>query len=154
VETAEVIFLTTPFQVIQSALHEVGPLNGKIVVDCTNPINPGMKHALEHSSGGELVQKLVPQSHVVKAFTIYGHENLEDNNYPGYGNLKPLMLIAGNNLDAKRVIEGLCREMGWESVDTGDITMSLHLEHMAILWTKMVRLQNHGPDFVWAMLVR
>jgi hypothetical protein len=100
------------------------------------------------------VQGLVPEANVVKAFTIYGFENFIDSTYPGYGDLKPVMLIAGNNGQAKQTVSTLCQELGWQPVDTGDISMSLHLEHMTLLWVKMARVQGRGAGFVWAMLTR
>jgi hypothetical protein len=152
---AEVIFLATPFSATEAALKRAGELIGKTVVDCTNPIGPGLTHGLENErSGGEYVQGLVPEANVVKAFTIYGFENFIDSTYPGYGDLKPVMLIAGNNGQAKQTVSTLCQELGWQPVDTGDISMSLHLEHMTLLWVKMARVQGRGAGFVWAMLTR
>ena len=124
-------------------------------MDCTNPVGPGLTHGLKNEiSGSELVQNLVPKAKVVKAFTIYGYENFQDTRYQGYGNLKPAMLIAGNDPAAKKIVGDVCRELGWEPVDTGDISMSLHLEHMTLLWIKMARVQGRGAGFVWAMLKR
>ena len=155
IATAEIVFLATPFSANQTALAEAGDLSGKILVDCTNPVGAGFTHGLNNEqSGGEFVQKLVPNAKVVKAFTIYGFENFENNTYPGYGDLKPAMLIAGNDPDAKQVVANLCIEMGWEPVDTGNLAMSLHLEHMTLLWIKMARLQGLGSGFVWAKLQR
>jgi hypothetical protein len=150
-----VIFLATPFRVVEAVLKNAGDLTGKIVVDCTNPIGPGMTHGLKNElSGGEFVQQLVPGAKVVKAFSTYGYENLVDNRYPGYNKLKPAMLIAGNDPDAKHTVATLCQQLGWAPVDTGDIGSSLHLEHMTLLWTKMGRAQGRGAGFVWAMLQR
>jgi hypothetical protein len=155
VSEADVVFLTTPFAANEDALKSAGPLPGKTLVDCTNPIWPGLTHSLKSEiSGGEYVQNLVPEANVVKAFTIYGYENFVDASYPGYGDLKPAMLIAGNDQGAKDTVSALCKELGWTPVDTGDISMSLHLEHMTLLWVKMGRVQGRGPDFVWAKLSR
>ncbi len=155
IASAEVIFLATPFAANQAALAEAGDLSGKILVDCTNPVGPNLTHGLNNQqSGSEFVQSLVPDAQVVKAFTIYGFENFENNTYPGYGNLKPVMLIAGNDTTAKQVVSTLCVEMGWEPVDTGNLAMSLHLEHMTLLWIKMARIQGLGAGFVWAKLQR
>lgn len=153
IASAEVVFLATPFAANQTALAEAGNLSGKIIVDCTNPIGPNLTHGLKsEQSGGEFVQNLVPDAKVVKAFTIYGFENFENNTYPGYGNLKPAMLIAGNDAAAKQVIANLCIAMDWEPVDTGNLAASLHLEHMTLLWIKMARVQGLGAGFVWARL--
>jgi len=153
IASAEVVFLATPFAANQTALAESGNLSGKIIVDCTNPIGANLTHGLKsEQSGGEFVQNLVPDAKVVKAFTIYGFENFENNTYPGYGNLKPAMLIAGNDAAAKQVIANLCIAMDWEPVDTGNLATSLHLEHMTLLWIKMARVQGLGAGFVWARL--
>jgi predicted dinucleotide-binding enzyme len=74
VVAADVVFLATPFQANEGVLKAVGDaLTGKILVDCTNPVGPGLTHALKNvQSGSEMVQALVPGAKVVKAFTIYG----------------------------------------------------------------------------------
>jgi 8-hydroxy-5-deazaflavin:NADPH oxidoreductase len=156
VNAAEVVFLALPFSAIATALAEVkDALQGKILVDCTNPVGANVSHGLKgKTSGGETVQQLIPQTSVVKAFTIYGFENLEDSSYPGYDALKPVMTIAGNDRAAKVIVSDLCQQLGWQPLDTGDISMSLHLEHMTLLWIKMARMQGRGANFVWAMLER
>jgi 8-hydroxy-5-deazaflavin:NADPH oxidoreductase len=156
VAVADVVFLATPFSAIDSALTPLRSLlNNKILVDCTNPAGANLTHGLQSQiSGSETIQQLVPDAQVVKAFTIYGYENFEDNQYPGYGDLKPAMLIAGNDPAAKSVVAGFCEQLGWEPIDTGDLSMSLHLEHMALLWIKVARVQGIGSGFVWAKLQR
>jgi len=156
VQTAEVVFLATPFAANEAALAEVGSaLEGKILVDCTNPVGANLSYGLKsEQSGAEFVQGLVPRAKVVKAFTIYGFENFEDNSYPGYGDLKPAMLIAGDDPIAKQTVDQLCQELGWEPVDVGNLAMSLHLEHMTLLWIRMARVQGLGAGFVWARLQR
>jgi 8-hydroxy-5-deazaflavin:NADPH oxidoreductase len=64
------------------------------------------------------------------------------------------MLIAGNDSTAKAVVAELSQQLGWEPVDTGNISMSLHLEHMALLWISMAGSQRGNTGFVWAMLQR
>lgn len=156
VEAAEVIFLATPFSAIESALAPLSSrLDNKIMVDCTNPVGADLSHGLgSRISGSETVQTLVPTAHVVKAFTIYGYENFEDSTYPGYGELKPAMLIAGDQEAAKQTVAQLCQQLGWEPVDTGPLSMSLHLEHLTLLWISMARVQGVGSGFVWAQLRR
>jgi 8-hydroxy-5-deazaflavin:NADPH oxidoreductase len=156
IEAADVVFLATPFSAIESALTPLKlALSGKILVDCINPVGANLTHALQsRNSSSEIIQQLVPEARVVKAFSIYGYENFENNDYPGYGDLKPAMLMAGNDLTAKAEVADLCQQLGWEPIDTGNISMSLHLEHMALLWIKMARPQGIGAGFVWARLQR
>lgn len=156
VQQAEVVFLATPYAANEQALQGFGDaLAGKVLVDCTNPVGAGLTHGLGSArSGAEVVQSLAPQARVVKAFTIYGYENFVDTMYPGYGDLKPAMLIAGDDAAAKETVGRLCRDLGWQTVDAGGLSASLHLEHMTLLWIKMGRMQGKGAGFVWAMLER
>lgn len=151
VNAADIIFLATPFSANESILSEID-LQGKVLVDCTNPVGPGISHGLKSEvSGAEKVQQWAPSAKVIKAFTIYGFENFQDANFPSY-NVKPVMLVAGNNSDAKKEFEPLINDLGFEMLDTGNLDQALHLEHMTLLWVKMVRRDGHHPNFTWAYL--
>jgi len=155
VGAAEVVFLATPFGANEALLPPLKKaLSGKILVDCTNPVGPGLTHGLGSAqSGSEFLQKLLPETRVVKAFSIYGFENFEDNRYPAYA-VKPVMMFCGNDAEAKRTVASLIEALGWEPLDVGGVEQALHLEHMTLLWVRMVRLNRHSPHMVWAMLRR
>jgi len=152
---AEVVFLATPFQANEAALKGVADeIRGKILIDCTNPVGPNLSHGLNNvQSGSEMVQALLPDTKVVKAFTIYGFENFEDSAYPGY-NVKPVMMFCGKDSAAKKMVEKLIEQLGWHPLDVGGLEQALHLEHMTLLWVRMVRLNGHSPNMVWAVLSR
>jgi hypothetical protein len=152
---AEVVFLATPFQANEAALSEVAAeLAGKILVDCTNPVGPGLRHGLDSArSGTEWIQGLLPATRVVKAFSVYGFENFEDCAYPGYG-VAPVMPYCGADAVAKQTVVDLIQQLGWRALDVGGPEQALHLEHMALLWVRMVRVNGHSPHFVWALLER
>lgn len=151
VDEADVIFLATPYQANTQAVGGIR-FNGKPLVDCTNPVGPGISHALNSVvSGAEMVQQLAPDARVVKAFTIYGFENFINPEYSQY-NVKPVMLMAGNDHAAKLIVNGVVEDLGFFPKDTGDLSQALHLEHMTLLWVKMVRVHGHHPNFVWAYL--
>lgn len=63
-----------------------------------------------------MVQQLVPEAKVVKAFTIYGFENFEDSSYPGY-NIRPLMMYCGMDSAAKEIVGKLIAQLGWHPLD-------------------------------------
>lgn len=155
VSQADVVFLATPFNANEAAIASVAQqLPGKIIVDCTNPVGPGLTHGLNNTqSGSQALQKLAPQSHVVKAFTIYGYENFENSAYPNY-NVKPVMMLCGNNPAAKQAVSHLAADLGWEPLDVGGLEQALHLEHLTLLWIRMVRVHGASPNIVWAALRR
>jgi hypothetical protein len=155
VNDADVIFLATPFQANEAALGAVADETaGKVLVDCTNPAGANLSHGLNSvRSGSETVQALVANARVVKAFTIYGFETFEDSSYPGYG-VKPVMMYCGNDSAAKAVVGDLIAQLGWDPLDVGGLGQALHLEHMTLLWVRMLRVMGRSPHMVWAVLTR
>lgn len=155
VASAEVVFLAVPYAANAEILPTLGEeLRGKVLVDCTNPVGAGLSHGLKSvGSGAEEVQKYVPQAKVVKAFSIYGFENFENSAYPNYS-VKPAMLYCGNDSEGKGIAAKLMGDLGWEPVDVGGLEQALHLEHMTLLWIRMVRAKGGSPNLVWAALRR
>ena len=109
----------------------------KIVIDVTNPLDftKGMppRLALGHTdSAGETVQRLLPDSKVVKAFNIVGNPHMIHPDFPGG---MPTMFICGNDEAAKKImIDDILSKFGWETIDIGGIEGSRLLEPIALLW--------------------
>ncbi len=153
IDAADVIFVAVPFKLAKEVLEPLN-FNGKILVDCTNPVGAGISHGLKSEiSGAEKVQEWAPTATVVKSYSIYGFENLDNPEFPNY-DIKPVMLIAGNDSKAKDQVRLLNTDLGFETLDVGNLTQALHLEHMTLLWVKMVRANGHHPNFTWAYLER
>jgi predicted dinucleotide-binding enzyme len=152
---ADVVFLATPYGANAEALAPVASaLAGKVLVDCTNPVGSGLTHAPGAArSGSEAVQALVPGARVVKAFSVYGFENFEDASFPGHS-ARPAMLLCGDDAAAKRDVSALAAALGFDPVDTGGLVQALHLEHMTLLWVRMVRVNGASPHLAWARLSR
>lgn len=155
VAEAEVVFVCIPYSAVEAAVQPLATaLAGKVVVDCTNPVGPGLSHGLNSiTSGSATLQALVPAAHVVKAFTIYGAENFEDPAYPAFG-IRPAMLFCGDHAAAKHQVSTLIADVGFEPVDVGGLKQALHLEHMTLLWVRMVRAEGASPGLVWGALRR
>ena len=64
------------------------------------------------------------------------------------------MFFCGADADAKRVVGGLIAQLGWEPLDVGGLEQALHLEHMTLLWVRLVRAGGASPHLVWASLRR
>jgi predicted dinucleotide-binding enzyme len=129
-------------------------LQEKIVIDVTNPLDfsqPGMppKLAIGHiDSGGETVQRLMPEAKVVKAFNIVGNPQFLHPNFPNGG--PPTMFICGNDDQAKKtVIDIILTKFGWnETIDIGGIEGARLLEPLALLWiTHYFRTGNGNHAF-------
>jgi predicted dinucleotide-binding enzyme len=48
----------------------------------------------------------------------------------------------------------LIAQLGWEPLDVGGLEQALHLEHMTLLWVRMVRVGGASPHMAWARLGR
>jgi len=137
-EFGDVVFLSVNFANTRSALELAGKerLNGKIVVDLSNPMDfsKGIPPAFAVSYGnslGEQVQAALPDSHVVKAFNSMGANVMTS---PIFGGETATHFIAGNDEGAKSSVKQLAEEFGWEVLDAGDIGQSFFLEALASLW--------------------
>jgi predicted dinucleotide-binding enzyme len=106
-------------------------LEGKVLVDSTNPLaGPGMFVGTTDSLG-EQVQRAVPGARVVKAYNTVGNALMVDPDLPGG---PPTMFLAGNDADAKAVVTQLLEETGWDVADLGGIEASRWLEAMCMAW--------------------
>lgn len=153
IDAAEVVFLATPFKANEAILQPLD-FRQKVLIDCTNPVGPGLSHGLHSTqSGAEQVQAWAPTARVVKSYTIYGFENLANSSFDNY-DVRPVMLIAGDDAKGKATVVALNADLGFETLDTGALKQSLHLEHMTLLWVTMVRANGHTPHFTWAYLER
>lgn len=151
IDVANVIFLATPFFISEKLLKPLR-FHQKTLIDCTNPVGKGISHGLESRiSGAEKIQEWAGDAHVVKSYTVYGFENLMDPQFSAY-QVKPVMPIAGHDEKAKELVSKLNEDLGFDTIDTGNLDMALHLEHMTLLWVKMVRRDGHHPNFTWAYL--
>ena len=153
VDGADLVILAVPFGAAEAVLAPLASaLSGTVLIDATNPVGPGLRHGLDSMrSGAEAVADLVPGARVVKALSVYGAENLGVTPHAS-SPVRPVMPIAGDDPEAKALVSGLVDGMGWDALDTGPLAQALHLEHMTLLWVRMVRGAGRSPDLVWAAL--
>ncbi|OLC70246.1 MAG: hypothetical protein AUH78_21535 [Gemmatimonadetes bacterium 13_1_40CM_4_69_8] len=86
------------------ALRVAGPLRGKLLIDCTNPMSPSDDApAVGHRvSGAELVARCVPGSRVVKAFNTVPAELLQVG--PDVLPERPAVCYCGDDPRAKQAV--------------------------------------------------
>ncbi len=144
----EIIVLAVMGKVVEEVLQQAGPdhLTGKVIIDTTNPLaDSGPVDGVflfttgPNDSLGEQVQKLLPNSHIVKAFNSVGSALMVN---PKFEQGTPTMFLCGNNPDAKRQVSEICKQFGWEPFDCGDIIASRALEPLCRLWTLPGFLRN------------
>ena len=148
----EVVVLATLGVANERAITMAGPehFRGKLLIDTTNPLDfsGGMPPKLAVSgndSGGERVQRLLPDAHVVKAFNTVGNAFMFQPEFPGG---PPDMFICGNHGDAKAQVAAILKDFGWSVVDVGGIECSRYLEAMCMVWVlSAMRTGNWNQAF-------
>lgn len=152
--SCDIAVLATSWDGAENAVKLAGPSNlaGKVVIDVTNPLefsSGGPALAVGHTdSGGEIVQRWLADSKVVKAFNSIGNQHMVK---PDFADGPPDMFICGNDGDSKKTVTELTESLGWQVVDIGGIEGSRYLEPLAMIW--ITHLINTGSgDHVFKML--
>ena len=129
---AEVIILATGAGDAIPALKAAGKLDGKIVVDITNPLTADyMGLTIGHStSSAEEIATAVPGVRLVKGFnTIFAQLLDAGAALPNGG--KATVFLASDDADAKTTVTKLAASMGFSVVDAGPLKNARYLEPLA-----------------------
>lgn len=153
VKGADVVFVALPANVTVDVMKGAGDLGGKIVVDCTNPVGPGITHAPPpEGSVTAALAKALPGARVVKAFNVFGKEFHADPRL-AHG-LAVDVPIAGDDAQAKATVAAIAEKAGFAPMDAGPLRNAAVLENLAILWIHMAMVGGKGRDVAWKLMSR
>ncbi|MDP4511779.1 NADPH-dependent F420 reductase [Nonomuraea turcica] len=125
---ADAVVLAVRFGVIAQLHDQVkAALNGKVVIDVTNPQTPDfMALTIGHTtSAGEQVATTLPGARVVKAFNTIFAANIEA---PDLGGSPQFLPVAGDDDTAKQTVIDLSIQLGFDAVDAGPLANARYLE--------------------------
>ena len=149
----DMIVLATPWPATEAAIRSMGDLEGRIVLDCTNPlaVGPdGLGLEIGHGiSGAEKVQGWAAGASVFKALNTTGFANMAE---PVFDGVKSVMFVAGDDEAAKPKVMALVGELGFETVDAGPLRIARLLEPHAMLWIHLALNRGFGRDWAFALL--
>ncbi len=151
VAEADLIVLALPWGAAETAVKALGPLTGKTVIDCMNPlgmVGGALGLTVGHStSGGEIVQGWLPGAHVVKTLNSVGAEIMAKNDTLPQ---RPVMFMAGNDNGAKAQVATFLTDLGFAALDAGDITKARLLEPFAMVWINQALVRGKGRNWAFA----
>ena len=147
VADADVVILAFPWTALDETLPALGDLSGKVVLDITNPYTAEGLKPLEGTSTAEEIQKRLPGARVVKGWNHIYAKNLTR---PDVDGVASSVFIAGDDAEAKEVVFGLARDMGFHPADAGPLEATRHLERLL----KHTGGLGLGPDRVLRVLER
>lgn len=129
---ADVVVLAVPYGALASVIAATGPMEGQVVIDCTNAVEPGFALKFGHTtSSAEELQRRLPRARVVKSFNAQGAENLAD---PVYGSVPATNFLCGDDDEARAVVSALASDVGFEPMDVGPLRNARLLEPLMVLW--------------------
>jgi 8-hydroxy-5-deazaflavin:NADPH oxidoreductase len=130
---SEVVVLAIPYEAIDDVLsHYDGQLDGKTVVDITNPVDFSTFTPLNVEAGSaarEIAEK-VPAAKVVKAFNTTFAGTLVEGKVAGQ---QLDVLIASDDEQAKATVKQLVESGGLRAIDAGPLARAHELEALGYL---------------------
>ena len=149
----EILALTVPWPAARQAIESSGNLDGKVLMDCTNPLAADLKGLAvgPNTSAGEQVAAWAPGARVVKAFNTIGAGNL---GHAEFGGVPADGFYCGDDAAAKSIVKGLIADTGLNPVDVGPLRIARLLEPLALLWIDLALNQGWGTNHAFKLLRR
>ncbi|WP_428409132.1 NADPH-dependent F420 reductase [Hyphococcus sp.] len=146
----DAVILATPWGKTEEIVSALTGLDGKTLIDATNPIKEdfsGLEGGFSDSAG-EAVQRWARGAHVVKTLNTIGFMLMDA---PEVAAGRPVMFIAGDDGAAKQRAAALVEELGFQPEDCGGLAMSRYLEPLAWLWINRAMIQQKGGTFAFVL---
>lgn len=149
---AEVIFLAVPSESAAESI-EGAELEGKVIVDCTNPLKFDGRPVWdppEEGSNTAMLSKRRPEAKWTKGFATFGAAFHADPDVAG----RPVDLHLAGDDEAKRVVAEIGSRAGFHPIDCGPVENASLLESLAILWIHLAHVGGLGRDFAFQVVRR
>ena len=140
----DLVVNATNGQASLAALGAIGTehLAGKLIVDVANPLDfsqgfPPTLSVKDTDSLAEQIQRAFPEARVVKALNTMTASVMVDPGSVGDGDTT--VFAAGDDAEARQVVVGLLRELGWQDVVEMDgLQNARGLEMWLPLWVRLM----------------
>ena len=143
---SEIVVLSVHWAAVEAALTEIkDALQGKILVDCTNPVGADLG---AFKSAAEQIQAWVPGCTVVKSFNQIGFNIMAN---PILDGRQTVLFVASDSKSACDTVEGLAQELDFEVVQMPSLAAAAQLEAFAMLWITMSFKLGYGREFAFSM---
>jgi NADPH-dependent F420 reductase len=152
VRAAEVVIMALPWNVAEEELTK-HDLDGKVLVDCTNPLNAqftGLDLGFS-TSAAEAIAAWAKGARVVKAFNTVSSAAMAD---PHFNGQPAAMFYCGDDEEAKKIVGRLASELGFDAIDAGDLHIARLLEPLAMLYIHMAVNKGWGSSRAFRIVER
>jgi 8-hydroxy-5-deazaflavin:NADPH oxidoreductase len=149
---ADIIILAVPFEAEKELAEKIKEVaNQKIVISIANPLNKTYDGLVTTpgTSAAEELQKLLPNSKVIKAFNTTFAADFSD---PVIDGKQVDAFIAGNDEEALETVKELVSTAGFNPILAGNLSVSRTLESMQLLLIQLGMKYNYNWLAGWKIL--
>lgn len=149
---ADIIIAAVPYSAEKEIAEKIKEVaNQKIVISISNPLNENFDGLVTdgNTSAAEELQKLLPNSRIIKAFNTTFAADFT----------KPLIegkqvdsFIAGNDAGALETVSEVVHTAGFNPIIAGDLPVSRTLENMQLLLIRLGMKNNYNWHAGWKIL--
>lgn len=148
---AEIIVNATQGAASLAALEVAGPREGQTIMDVSNPLDassgfPPSLSICNTDSLAEQLQRRFPAAKVVKTLNTVNNMLMVD---PARLPESHSVFVAGDDADAKALVTGVLRQLGWPAediLDLGGLESARGMEMYLPLWLRLMGALGHA-DF-------
>lgn len=129
---SDVVVVATPFEQAVAALRTAGPVDGKVVIDITNPLTADyMGLTIGHdTSAAEEIANAFPGVEIAKAFNTLFAPVIAAGPAFADGQVAPAF-YAGDSERARVAAKSLIESIGFQPIDAGPLKNARYLEPLA-----------------------
>ncbi len=149
---ADIIIAAVPYAAEKEVAERIRQVaNQKIVISIANLVNESFDGAVTapNTSAAEELQRLLPNSKVIKAFNTTFAADFAT---PVIDGKQVDAFVAGQDEEALQTVSELVRVAGFNPIVAGDLSVSRTLEHMQILLMQLTLKYNYNWLAGWKIL--
>ena len=153
VAASDVVILAVDWKDALPALADCGPMAGKLLIDCTNPLKfdpaSGLDLALGFdTSGGEIIAAATDARTVKTLNHVSAMAMARARDYA----TPPIQFVCGDDPGARAEAAELLSSLGFRPIDYGPMLGARKLEPLAMIAIDLMFRHGHDPDFCFGLV--
>ena len=152
---ADAVLLAVHWSRVDDVLDQAGALSGKLVLSCTLPMSKDDSHMVVGltTSAAEALAAKRPKANMVSAFSTAPSEVLFSVFAARQKNTKkktrPDLVFCGDSSKAKKMAARLIRDIGFNPVDVGALSIARYIEPFSLLAAEIAYEGKGGPQLTY-----
>ncbi len=155
VALSEAFLLAVNWWDIEDVFPLLGSVDGKILIDCTNPYTDNTYSTpadLGGRSAAEVIQERLPGARVVKAWNHVYAQIV--NTSPDFDGHAASVLLASDDIEAKEAVTRLATDAGYDPWDAGPLWSAFNVEKVAAVMVTIAYVVGAGTDQALKLISR